>query len=420
MPHSFIPTKPKSLKVAQLTENDLFPIILKYLYVRGNQTGRDIANQIRFPYVLVEPLLTELRNRMLIAYRGAAVGGDYEYELTPTGLERARQFYNTCTYCGSAPVSLDQYVESVYAQTLKNSKPKLGEVGEALKDLMINQSLLLRVGQAIRSGKSMLLYGAPGNGKTSIARRILLAIDANIWIPRTITISGEIIRVYDASLHEIDPLPQNEGILSDEIDHRWVRIKRPTIVVGGELSMEHLEATLNPNTGIIEAPIHVKSNCGCLVVDDFGRQRIDAEDLLNRWIIPLESGHDYLSLPTGRQITVPFEQLLTFSTNLSPNDICDEAFMRRIHYKIEVHDPTREQFKQLWNQKAVEMGFEPSEEAYDYLVEKHYKLAGRPHRFCHVQDLLGQIRDFCEIQEIPKTISPETIEVAMSNYFANG
>ena len=416
--NSFVPYKPNTLKETRLSENDLFPIILKYLYVRGSQAGRQIANQVKLPFSIVEPLLSELRGRMLITYRGSAVGGDYEYELTPDGTEHARQFYHACTYCGSAPVTLDQYKASVYAQTLRSLKPDMKSISTAMKDLVCSQTLLGQVGQAVRSCKSIMFYGPPGNGKTSMARRIIHAIDATIWVPRTLTISGEIIRLYDPSVHEAAPTPSSNGYVSDDIDHRWIRIKRPIVIVGGELSMDHLEATLNPTSGIIEAPVHMKSNCGCLVIDDFGRQKIGTEDLLNRWIIPLESNQDYLNLPTGRQIQIPFEQLLVFSTNLEPSELCDEAFLRRIQYKIEIFDPSLDQFRSLWDSIIARDGFQTEPTAFEYLVETYYKRANRPFRFCHVDDILSQIKDFCEFQGHPLTVTQQTIDIAISNYFA--
>ena len=414
---NFVPAQPETLAETELKENDLFRIIMRFLYIRGSQTGREIASQIRLPFGIVEPLLNELRQRMMIAYRGAAIGGDYEYELTPNGLEHAKQFYNACTYCGSAPVSLKQYIHSVYAQSLRKAKPCLSDVREAMDGLVLSRTLTSQIGQAIRSGKSILLHGAPGNGKTSMARRMIHAVDANIWIPRTIIVGGEIVRLFDASVHEEVPQQAQEGIVSDQIDRRWVCIKRPLIIVGGELSAKHLEATLNPNTGIIEAPIHMKSNCGCLVIDDFGRQKISVVDLLNRWIIPLESGQDYINLPTGRQIQVPFEQLLAFSTNLDPNELCDEAFMRRIKYKVHVSDPTEEQFRELWNQEIEKQGFSNSDNAFEHLMKTHFRSSQRQMRFCHVCDLLDHIRDFCEFHELPLTVKPETIDVAAMNYF---
>ncbi|MGI9517856.1 MAG: AAA family ATPase, partial [Pirellulaceae bacterium] len=323
----FVPQQPASLQEASLTESLVHALILKFLYVRGTFHGREVAEQLKMSFTVVEEQLYSLKNQLLIGYRGSAVGGDYQYELSPKGVEQARRFIEHCTYFGAAPVSIPDYIESIKRQSLKNLCPNYNQVADALSDLIVNKSIISQVGQAVRAGKSLFLFGAPGNGKTSIATRLVRAVDEAIWIPRTITVGGEIVRLYDPSVHEEVPLPSSGGLLKQQdVDERWIRIKRPTVVVGGELCLKHLETNLNPVTGVIEAPIHLKSNCGCLVVDDFGRQRISTVELLNRWIVPLECGHDYLNMPSGRQLQVPFDQLVVFSTNLRPSDLCDEAF----------------------------------------------------------------------------------------------
>ena len=245
------------------------------------------------------------------------------------------------------------------------------------------------------------------------------AVDEAIWIPRTLTVGGEIVRLFDPSVHEEVPLPETGSLLKQqEVDERWVRIKRPTVVVGGELSLKHLETNLNTVTGVIESPIHLKSNCGCLVVDDFGRQRISTLDLLNRWIVPLECGHDYLNLPSGRQLQVPFDQLVVFSTNLKPSDLCDEAFLRRIPYKVQVFDPTEAQYRQLFERQANHHGLDYDEALVDHLFENYYRKENRPMRFCHVDDLLCQVKEFCDFHDQPMQLTKETIEIACNNYFS--
>ncbi len=414
----FLPVQPTSLEQTSLDDNVVSALILKFLYIRGSFNGRVIADQLKLPFGILEKQLFALKNQLLVAYRGSSVGGDYQYELTPKGVEQARIHVAHCTYCGAAPVSITEYLESITRQSLKNLKPNFEQVADALSDLVINKSVISQVGQAMSSGKSLFLYGAPGNGKTSIATRLIRAVDEPIWIPRTLTVGGEIVRLFDPSLHEEQPLPTTKGLLKDnEVDERWVRVNRPTVVVGGELSLKHLETNLNPVTGIIESPIHLKSNCGCLVVDDFGRQRISTVDLLNRWIVPLECGHDYINLPSGRQLKVPFDQLVVFSTNLKPSNLCDEAFLRRIPYKIQVFDPTEQQFRELWAKRARHHNIDCEPGWIDYLIENHYRKTGRAMRFCHVDDLLSQIKEFCDFHDQPLTINRELLEIASNSYF---
>lgn len=415
----YIPRQPQSLKQAGLHPNDLFPLVLKFLFLHGNQSGMKIANQVKIPFPLMEPVLASLKADLLIGHKKSAGVGDYEYELSPKGVEQARLHLSRSSYCGAAPVDLESYNAAVARQSIRNLVPTFDEVADALKDLVVSDLMISQLGQAINSGRSLFLFGAPGNGKTSLAKRAILAVSEVIWIPRSLTVGGEVIRLFDPSVHEPLPLPANSGIVNEQdVDERWIRIKRPTIVVGGELEMKHLEATLNPVTGIIEAPVHVKSNCGCLVVDDFGRQQISTTELLNRWIVPMESGHDFLNLPSGRQVSLPFEQLLIFSTNLEPTNLCDEAFLRRIPYKVEVFDPTEQQFCNLFDQLLTQMGFQVQEGVIEHLIEYHYKRVGRPFRFCHVLDLLNQAKDFCEFHRRPLFFDRDIAELSVLNYFS--
>ena len=341
------------------------------------------------------------------------------YEITDAGLQRARQSAVDCSYSGTVPVSLDDYCASVAAQSLSRVKPRMESLRRAFSDLTIGREMSDRLGRAIAAGRGLFLHGPPGNGKTSIAERITAAYGTSIWIPRAISVWGELIRLFDPSCHEELPWAKGERIVDDEkIDHRWVRIRRPTIVVGGELTMECLEITVHKETGIGEAPIQMKSNCGTLVIDDFGRQRVPPQKLLNRWIVPLESQRDYLGLASGRKICVPFDQFIVFSTNLEPRDLVDEAFLRRIPYKIEVENPTVEQFRKLFELTCRKQGIAYDGAALDHLIARHYGPALRPMRFCHARDLLHQVGIFCRFRGLPPAMSVPAMDAAATDYFS--
>ena len=335
--NDFVPQETVSFRAAGLNDSLVESLALKHLLARGDSTGREIADQLKLPFILVDELLRGLKNEQLVAYRNGAAMNDFVYQLTELGRERARRFWNHCTYFGTAPVSLEDYVASVKAQSLSTQPTTAEQLRHAFGDLMLSPRMLDRLGPAVNSGRGLFLFGAAGNGKTSIAERVTRAFGQEIWIPRAIGIDGEIMRVFDPMVHQEIPLEACDGLYDKrKIDRRWVRIRRPTLIVGGELTMSALEVATNMSTGICESPLQMKSNCGTLVIDDFGRQRMRVEELLNRWIVPLERRYDFLNMPNGKKIEVPFDQLIIFSTNLEPRELVDEAFLRRIPYKIEV------------------------------------------------------------------------------------
>jgi predicted ATPase with chaperone activity len=416
----FWPAEPVALEQTGLTPADIEALVLKLLHTSGPTVGRRIAEQVRLPFGLVADQLRALKAQMLLNFSNQAAMGDFEYELTDDGQKRAQWHASRCTYCGAAPVQLESYIASVRAQSIRKVRPKLPDLCAAFSDLLLSPATLSQIGQAVYSGRGLFLYGQPGNGKTSVAERVIQAISPHIWIPRTITVTGEIIRVFDPANHEEAPLTSPQGQLLDMLrfDRRWVRIKRPSIVVGGELRLEQLEITNNPITGILESPVQFKSNGGALVVDDFGRQRCSTDELLNRWIVPLEKGHDYLSLPSGRQIQVPFDQILIFSTNLEPHKLVDEAFLRRIPYKIEMTDPSPREFRDLVRQWCDKLGVQCQDDAIEYLLSRHFGETGRPLRYCHPRDLLLQVKAYCEFHDQPLVLTPKSLDVAVKNYFA--
>ncbi len=417
-PQEFTPVEPESFRQADLSDSEVEALILKFLLARGDAAGRDIAGQVKLPFVLLDELLREMKDRQLLVHRGSAPMNDFQYQLTDLGRERGRRYSQHCTYFGAAPVALSDYIASVHAQSLTNQHPTVENLQHAFDGLLLGSRILDRLGPAINSGRGLFLFGPPGNGKTSIAERITASFGDAIWIPRAIGVDGEIVRLFDPVNHEEAPLPPGTGLLeSGKIDKRWIRIRRPTIIAGGELTMSQLEVTINMSTGISEAPLQLKSNCGTLVIDDFGRQRMRIDELLNRWIVPLETRYDFLNLPNGKKIKVPFDQLVVFSTNLEPRELVDEAFLRRIPYKIEVIDPTEEEFRRLFALMGEKLGLTYRQEAVDYVIDEHFKKADRPMRFCQPRDLLLQIRNYCRYHDVAPEMTRENFDRAVENYF---
>jgi predicted ATPase with chaperone activity len=412
----FFPTAPQSFREAGLDDNQVEALLLKSLLSGGPTTGRNLARQTALPFRLVEPTLQALKHAHLVILKSATAVGDYVYELTEEGAGRAKHSLRTNAYCGAAPVTLADYIASVEAQSVRGKSPTLADLRRAFGELVLGDEILAQLGEAIHSGLGFMLYGPPGNGKTSIAERVTAVYGDAIWIPRAITAGGEVMRVFDPTLHE--ELPVDETIEQSVIDHRWAPIRRPTIVVGGELTLAHFSVAADPATGDLEAPLQIKSNCGTLVIDDLGRQQVEVEELLNRWVTPLEKRVDHLMLASGRKFAMPFDGLVVFSTNLAPRELVDEAFLRRIPYKIAVLDPTPEQFREVIRRTAARLEIACPKSAVDYLVDEHYEQVGRAARFCHARDLLAQIQTACRFRNVPPAVTPERIDSAVSNYFA--
>lgn len=410
-----VPPEPASLLDSGLPRAELEALVLKILLQRGASTGGVISEVACLPRAIVGEALDRIRTELLVTIKSSSGIQDYVYQLTEAGFKRAQQHAGRCNFVGPAPIVFDDYVASIYRQSLQRAPFTLAQLQRALASMSLQSSLISQIGQALNDGRGLFLYGAPGNGKTSIAERVCSAFGQCVWIPQIVTIHGELMRVYDPSCHEAVKSPQLDAL---KYDRRWVLIRRPTIIVGGELTMEYLETRFNTAAGIAEAPVQLKSNCGTLVIDDFGRQRVSSTDILNRLIVPLEKHCDFLYLSSGRQIQVPFDQLLVLSTNLEPKDLLDEAFLRRIPYKIEIGDPTEVQFRELLLAQANSFGFEVEPTAIDHLIEQHYRRAHRPFRFCHPRDLLRQIKNFCEVHAQPKRLTPDNFDLAVQNYFA--
>ncbi len=394
-------------------------LVLKYLLSIGMAPGRRIATELGLPFAPFPEFLRQLKNQQILTYANSSSANDYVYALTDVGRSRARDYQAECGYVGTAPVPYRDYLEAVSAQTITSEQPKEEDLRRAFADLIVPDAVFELLGPAINSGRGLFLYGYPGNGKTSIAERITRCFGTTVWIPRVIDAEGQIIKLFDPANHELIESERSGSLLDDsDFDRRWVRIRRPTIVVGGELRMEDLEIHYDPLTKVCEAPMQLKSNMGTFLIDDFGRQRMAPVELLNRWIVPLEKRYDFLSLPNGKKIRVPFDQLIIFSTNLDPSQLVDEAFLRRIPYKINAADPTEATFRSMIQMFAPKLGFENADmSAVDHLVREHYAKAGRPFRCCHPRDLLLQVRNYCVYNKLPLELKPRYFDFAVMNYF---
>ncbi|MFO0791747.1 MAG: AAA family ATPase [Pirellulales bacterium] len=413
----FQPAEPQSIEQTGISPIILETLICKYLLQVGSTSGREIAQHLCLPFGILEDLLLALRSRQVLVHQGQAALNDYCYALTEQGVARARSAMQACAYVGPAPVPLEEYAVSVEAQTIRAEPARREQLTTAFRGISIEPELLDLLGPAVNSGAGLFLYGAPGNSKTTLAKRITHCFGQHIWVPRTLFEDGQFIKLYDAACHEAVEDSESSIIKTVHADDRWVKIRRPTVVVGGELTMDNLEIRHDPRTNVSEASIQLKSNCGCLLIDDFGRQRIDPADLLNRWIVPLESRHDFLTLATGKKIQVPFEQLIIFSTNLEPLDLADEAFLRRIPYKIEVKNPSISEFARLFEAACRAFGCRFFPEAVHYLVETHYTPHGRPLRRCHPRDLLSQIKNYCLYYGRPMELRPDYLDRVVRSYF---
>jgi predicted ATPase with chaperone activity len=416
---TFYPAAVKTFEEAGLNAAILESLVLKFLMNSGMAPGRRIAAELGLPFGPFPDFLRTLKNQQVLGYANSASANDYVYSLTDVGRARARLYFDECAYVGPAPVPFDDYLESVAAQTITAERPKQDDLKRAFADLLITEETFRLLGPAINSGRGLFLYGYPGNGKTSIAERISRCFGTNVWIPRVIQAEGYIIKLFDMANHEPIETERSTGLL-DECSHdrRWVQVRRPTIVVGGELQMDDLEIHFDPVTKVSEAPLQLKSNLGTLLIDDFGRQRMQPVELLNRWIVPLEKRYDFLNLANGKKIRVPFDQLIIFSTNLEPSELVDEAFLRRIPYKILAADPTEEMFRTMIAMFAPKLGFTTVDQpSVDYLIKQHYERAGRSFRCCHPRDLLLQVRSYCVYNDLPLELKPEYFDFAVMNYF---
>lgn len=415
----FRPAAPTTLREAGLTAGAVEALLVKYLAAAPGSSGRKMADRVGLPDRLVQELLAGLKHRKVVVHKGSAAIGDFYYELSETGRGLAFDLNKISRYTGRAPVTLEAYAKSVATQSVALEKPRMADLERAFRGLLIDDQMLGRLGPAINAGKGCFMFGPPGNGKTSIAERITRAYRAPVFIPYAVDFGGTLVRVFDPAVHEPVDVETFKQLVGDtKLDGRWVLCRRPTIVVGGELTMDALEVAYDDWSGTCEAPIQVKSNGGTLVIDDLGRQTMEPAALLNRWIVPMEKRVDFLRVPGGRKVEVPFDLMLVFSTNLEPRSLVDDAFLRRIPFKIDVHDPSEETFRELMKIQARVLELELDEAVIEPLLARHFRGQERPMRMCHPRDLLVLVKNLCEFREIPGEVTGELLDEAVSLYFS--
>jgi len=413
------PPEPTSVEDTGLKMGVLSDIALKFLYYSGNASGLEIADRVCLPWPgVIEKVVDFLVTEKLADLRGGKGFGrvSTEFILTDKGREYAKDALGRSTYVGPAPVPIEQYNRIVNAQSGENPLLGVDDLRAGLAHMVVSEEILHKLGPAVNSGRSMFLYGPPGNGKTSLAEAVSRMLGGEVYVPHCLEIDSQIVKVFDQMNHttvdlsdQRDPAGRKQQV---EMDRRWLLCRRPTVVVGGELTLQTLDLIYSETARFYEAPFQVKANGGMLLIDDFGRQRVHPTDLLNRWIVPLEKKIDFLTLHTGKKFEIPFDQLIVFSTNLDPKELVDEAFLRRIKYKIEITDPPEESYRQIFRKVCEAASIPYNDQAVTYLIQHVYRPKNLALRACHPRDIVNLIKDAARYWQVTPALSKELIDQA--------
>ncbi|MBZ4371361.1 ATPase [Corallococcus sp. AS-1-6] len=413
----FWPAQPKTLQEAGLTTTFVEELVLKAIFFAGEMRGMDVATRLQLPTALVDEVIEGLRRQKYIDIRGGGASGvgrsTMIYQLTTFVTDVLRQILDRNRYNGPAPVPFNEWVAAVKQQTVRGNRITRQRMQDKFGDLIIRDYIFDGIGPAMNSGRAIFFYGPPGNGKTAICQGMVNCYEGDIFVPHALLIDDFVVKMFDANIHRaVDDEP---GMPS--YDRRWVRCRRPLVVVGGELTLEMLDLVYTPEVKYYEAPFQMKASNGMLLIDDFGRQKVSPKDLLNRWIVPLESDVDILTLHTGKKIQVPFDVFAAFSTNLDPSDLVDDAFLRRVRYKLEVQRPDEEQFHEIFQVMCKKRGVPYDARAVDYLIDEHYRPNHRPFAACQPRDLLDQVIDMANYQGQTPRLEPALLDAAVRSYF---
>lgn len=414
--------EPRNVEETGISEEFIAGLALKILYFGGQLKGWQVAQMMRLHFSgVVEPVLQGLKNQHLVQVTGGSNlnRASYQYIITDKGAQRARELLERNRYVGPCPVTLKHYIEVVKLQSQNRRLVNQRDVRFAMQGLVLSNEILDRIGPAVNSFRSVFVYGPPGNGKTSIAKAIAnKLLTGNIMIPHAIMESGQVIKVFDAEVHSAVDSEEAQLAKGTGLDKRWVFCNPPAVITGGELTLQDLDLQWSDTNRYYEAPFQLKSNGGMLLIDDFGRQQMEPRELLNRWIVPLEERLDFLTFHTGKKFAVPFETLIVFSTNLDPESLVDEAFLRRIRHKMGIFNPTEEQYYRIFKSVCLNRGIEFDKDAFVHLLNEHYFKPGRELKACHPRDLLDQMVDFATYHGEPPGMTSDLVDRAARSYFA--
>ncbi len=413
---------PESIEDTGISSAIIEHLILKYLYFRGELLGREIGNSIGLPFSLLDEILETMKRQHVVGVKKSLGMGNMSgvFALTEAGRTLAREFLEDNQYAGRAPVPLSQYAEAVRLQKLTADWLSPDLLVEAFKHLVVEADILAQIGPAVNASKSFLIYGQPGNGKTALAEALFRLDSDPIYMPYALECQGNIIQLYDPIYHQkIEDQTTEISALSTQLpyDGRWFKCRRPFIITGGELTLDMLDLSFNKHSKVYDAPFQLKANNGIYLIDDFGRQRASPAEILNRWIVPLERHIDYLSFQTGGKMTVPFEAFLIFSTNLRPDNLGDEAFLRRIQYKMFLRSPDAPEFIQIFDRycRAHELACPPG--LAEQFAQKHYIEGDKRFRRCHPRDVITHAIDILNFERRPMELTGDVLDRAFHSCF---
>jgi predicted ATPase with chaperone activity len=417
--------EPQSIEEMGIQPSIVIDLILRLMRQEGEVSVRRILDVIRISLKVADTILGKMQfdHQIEVAKAGNIGRASYTYRLTEEGSARARDAFDRTQYIGPAPVSVEDYNRAILLQNSGRRKILPQTVQQALEHLILPDGFHRRVGPALNMGTSLFLYGPPGNGKTTIAEAIAQLISGSdpIWLPFAVTTGGQIVQLYDELVHKEVELTKEQTESFGQLDRRWAIFKRPAVMVGGELTMASLDLRYDEVSKFYDAPLQMKANGGMFLIDDFGRQQVRPTDLLNRWIVPLESGFDFLRLRTGQTIQTPFRQLIVFSTNLDPMELVDAAFLRRIQMKVQIESPDDQMFIKIFMTMCDRMGIaRPDRETFLHLIQEWYLKPGRALQAVHPRDILKIVKSLADYDGKPPKLTPQMIDDACSSYFVVG